>query len=353
MKQILIMLFVAIGCAQSTLAMEPEAEQFSDQDEQIEDTMTEQEILDQQLLDAIGDLPAAGPLRGDGPFDSGTNVKELLNAGADANTQQANGVNALETAARRGQALICKLLIERGADIQYQNCRSLIWAAESRDETVCKLLLEHGAKINTPLPQDNITIISLLARCSNPQWRALLRPLITYARFDPIRIVQELEDSEQRTALALWTLKNARPQLPRDVCNLILLTTSLREDACNSAFGIHRNQHNRVPFLPMQVVRSLLREKMLKPDETAAAMKEYACACLRPILIEAVHDRPEDTKIRDQVQASAKELLNPDNVVKVFGDEIEDNIRRRLELTKFPKIMGLISSLRGVFSKKK
>lgn len=83
-------------------------------------------------------------------------VKKLLDAGVDVNTKYRYGATALSYACDRGHLDVVKLLVERGADVNvkdtFYNATPLTWAVnpamgrKPQHPDVVKLLLQHGAQ---------------------------------------------------------------------------------------------------------------------------------------------------------------------------------------------------------------
>src|SRR5262245_33926039 len=83
-------------------------------------------------------------------------VKRMLDAGVDVNTEFRYNRTALSFAADRGHVEVVKLLIERGADLNvkdtFYNATALTWAinpAQGRTpkhDEVVRVLLQHGAQ---------------------------------------------------------------------------------------------------------------------------------------------------------------------------------------------------------------
>ncbi len=73
-------------------------------------------------------------------------VKRLLDNGANANDKDENGVTAIINAVWKGQNEVVKVLLEHGANINYKKC---LWSAVVNDYSkVVKILLDNGANVN-------------------------------------------------------------------------------------------------------------------------------------------------------------------------------------------------------------
>ncbi len=78
-------------------------------------------------------------------------VKRLLDKGADVNTGNQYGTKALMWAAANGEREITKLLLYNGANVNDKNrdgWTALTWAATQGQSNVAKLLLDNGADVN-------------------------------------------------------------------------------------------------------------------------------------------------------------------------------------------------------------
>jgi hypothetical protein len=78
-------------------------------------------------------------------------VKNMLNEGADPNTHLRNGCSLLMIACSKGRLEMAKLLLDKGADINYQMqhpyCTALFDVGDSNGEEIIQLLLSKGADV--------------------------------------------------------------------------------------------------------------------------------------------------------------------------------------------------------------
>jgi len=236
-------------------------------------------------------------------------------------TQNATGETAFKFAAYKGHEQICKLYLACGANINIQDKlgrTALFIAALSDNEKACKLLVTHGANIET----GNVEGKTPLMIAAHYGRKSACKAIITHATFNPFRTEAQIHESQERIHTARLALIRARPNLPRDVRDLIFLAEpELGLDFCCVATNIHRNKHHRVPFMPLQVVGRLIEKGMLNPTETIKVIQAHNYKCLRQLMLNALPSAQKDVM---------KELLNPDNLDKNFGDEIKQNIERRL-----------------------
>ncbi|KAJ9575076.1 hypothetical protein L9F63_007737, partial [Diploptera punctata] len=89
-------------------------------------------------------------------------VRELINLGADVNSEDGDNWTALLCAAKEGYRDICLELLEHGADIEHRDMggwTALMWATYKGHTAAAILLLEHGAEVNA---HGNYHISSLL-----------------------------------------------------------------------------------------------------------------------------------------------------------------------------------------------
>lgn len=88
-------------------------------------------------------------------------VRRLLDSGVDINyhskDKQATGRTALSEAAIQGHLEVVRLLLERGANLDWQDravgFTPLGWAANEGHESIVEALLEAGADPNVPTPE--------------------------------------------------------------------------------------------------------------------------------------------------------------------------------------------------------
>jgi ankyrin repeat protein len=97
-----------------------------------------QQVLDEKLLAAVA-------------VNGSTNrIKQLLDAGADANAAWEDGQSALMYAAYNANAKTCGLLVRRGADVDAKNKFNetpLLIASRNADGCTCAILITHDADI--------------------------------------------------------------------------------------------------------------------------------------------------------------------------------------------------------------
>ncbi len=89
----------------------------------------------------------------------------LIENGADVNAQNEYGDTALVWTARHGQLAVCKGLIENGADLNVKNnigYTALIWAVINGHFAMCKVLIENGADVNAK-NKDGVTVLMVAA----------------------------------------------------------------------------------------------------------------------------------------------------------------------------------------------
>jgi len=80
-----------------------------------------------------------------------SDVRDLLNDGADVNSRGGQGLSALMSAAMAGHVAVVQVLLERGADLEArsnQAVTSLMLAAMGNHVEVVRLLLQKGATLN-------------------------------------------------------------------------------------------------------------------------------------------------------------------------------------------------------------
>jgi ankyrin repeat protein len=76
-------------------------------------------------------------------------VKKLIEAGADINAVDKNGITALQRASSWGRSDVVKMLIEAGADVNVVGVNgrtALYWASYWGYSEIVKILKEAGAK---------------------------------------------------------------------------------------------------------------------------------------------------------------------------------------------------------------
>jgi len=78
------------------------------------------------------------------------NVKVLLEQGVDVNARDSGGWSALTYAAAKGDLVIAKALVSKGAEVDPKEVETtpLMAAVTYRNVAVVKMLIEHGANVN-------------------------------------------------------------------------------------------------------------------------------------------------------------------------------------------------------------
>ena len=80
-----------------------------------------------------------------------TEVKKLIEEGANVNDREENGTTALIYASKEGHTDIAKLLIDEGADVnaqEYHGWTALMFASIKGQIDIAKLLIEEGADLD-------------------------------------------------------------------------------------------------------------------------------------------------------------------------------------------------------------
>ena len=129
-------------------------------------------------------------------------VKHLLDSGADVNATNIFKQTALTAAASFSYWDIVKVLLERKANINFQNgeygMSALMYASESGDEEIAKFLIERGADVNL---KDNWDFTALM-RASKGGYDKIVRLLLKHGA-DP-----HAKNEDGDTALDLATRRN-------------------------------------------------------------------------------------------------------------------------------------------------
>jgi hypothetical protein len=249
-------------------------------------------------------------------------AKHCIDAGADVNVSESHGDIPLITAACSNNEPMVQLLLDHGAivDMKDKNDFTALNAAAFYGyESVIRVLLEYEMHNN-----DNHNFqMSLLHACFKGH-EAAVRALIACKVFNSTPSNTQLQKSQKRIYAALCALNRACPALPREIRYYILQADAkLRKDVENCAFACHRGQHNRVPFLPLATVRSLLKNGLLSETLTVNALKKYQLECIKPYLLQVLNYTVKD---------EFKVLFDPNHVEKICADEIEIQICKRLGL---------------------
>ena len=129
--------------------------------------------------------------------DDAPKVRELISAGVDINAEYDDGDTALLIACWRGNKEIVELLIENGADVNYETdayfYTALMRASGQGHAEIACLLLNHGANVNA---EDDWQLTSLMRAAES-------------GHFEVVRLLLErgadtsLRDDRGKTALEL------------------------------------------------------------------------------------------------------------------------------------------------------
>lgn len=314
MKRLIISLLLTIGYAHSALAMEPLDNNVINE--------TEQANLNEQLIDAArrGDI---------------AETTRLLDANANVNAQNKDGITPLMIAARNDHALACKLLINKGAIIETQDSTGMTAlhhaAAEIKEApAACKVLLDAGANVFA-MTKNYIKVMSFATFFDKVN---TTKAIITHALFNPIRTTEQRTKSHEKTFTTICTLNRFGMRRQKDVRHLILAANPiLWLDACNGGLCVRSARYDLVHLLPLKRIRALINCGSLNLDETVQCLKAHHLICLRPLMQNA--RRGNSLTINDEM----KKLLTTNNLEMNLGEEIEQNIRRRL--TPDEAIQGL------------
>lgn len=221
---------------------------------------------------------------------------------------------------------LCTFFINSGANVNAQNNvghTALFLAVDQKNIKTIQSLLDAGAKIDLKTTKGTTPLMYVSMKMPNmPLGLSLGRMLITNAQFNPLISQKEQGKCASRILTALCVFKRLYPALPKDVRTLILMIDpELRQDFCSIAAPIHKNKHLRTPYMPIPTICKLLKNGLLDFQATVSALKEHNIKCLIPLMEEA-----REKAIRGEMQ----EFLNPNNLGSNFGDEIKQNIERRL-----------------------
>jgi ankyrin repeat protein len=263
------------------------------------------------------------------PNNSDAIARLLIKNGADANIRAKNNMTALCIAASQGQKSICKLLLAAGAEMNVQDLNgttALMNANMNGDAPECvaviKYLIKHGADVNIgKIRAPNFTALAVSARRGHQD---ACRAMITQTFFNPITKKNEPVELQKKLLLALWALAHAQPHLPKDLWHFIFAKDQeLWLTACTAQLHIRTARYDLIHLLPLATIRTLIAYKTLNADATIAALKAHHCAERKPLMAQALPFAQNN---------EIKALLDTDAMEANFGDEIELQIKKRLQL---------------------
>lgn len=246
-------------------------------------------------------------------------IKSLIEQGANPNTTDISSMTALHRAALKHDFELCKFLLERGLNVNHQDAYDqtpLMLAINTGKQAsrICALLISYGAEVNIEDHQDST---ALLKACSYHDGTVTLckllldngadirvqnkyghRPLnrsginieemkilITHSRFYPNYTTKELLNAQQLTRLRLWAMKYVCPQLPKDLKEFILaLHPDVWRDACATPLKLHTKKYNRVTSMPLTVLRTLIKHQALDAQKITRIVHEHKLRILEPLI---------------------------------------------------------------------
>jgi ankyrin repeat protein len=223
-------------------------------------------------------------------------VRRLVQSGADVNAAQADGATALHWAAYHGDASMASALLDAGADVAAanRNGSTPMWLAASRgDAAVIQLLLGKGASANEELP---------LGR----------RPLMLAARSGNVDAVRALLDggadpNAKEAARGTTALMQAADQGHADVIKLLV-------------------EHGAdVAAASAPVLRDARTAALGKSDDPRAAVRRQVIAilCDQPTPDLSVLQGLVAEGTEDQVLAAGSEPAKPES-----GNPCDQNLQR-------------------------
>ena len=253
-------------------------------------------------------------------------VLALLDSGENVNAKEGAGCEEtpIIAAASIGLIDICKLLLERGADVRIREfngenvfdqvrCGGYLWHEEGDDED--------------SVWQDAKTM------------NEVINVLITDSMFVPYCSAGEIKKSQNQIIAILCSLQSVCPGMPRDIRYKILSSDEIIMKATlHCPFGLHRGHYERIFSMPYLITKLLIRDNLLHGENAVQRLKNHKMEILRELIkpegIEFFSDHENSDgadSFEKEVMASAPML---DNWEARYIQHIEDVIRDKLGLKK-------------------
>jgi ankyrin repeat protein len=237
----------------------------------------------------------------------------LLAHGANPSGKPKHDYSLLMHATKEGHLPLCKQLIALSADINAQSDKkhatALMIAVNKNNDAIAQLLLNEGAQIDAKTIEGE-TALTIIAKNQSLNTQ-FCKMLIADSQINPLIPQAELPVTYNRILAALCVFNRVCANLPKDVrIWILMIDPELRQDFCSIAAPIHRNKHQRTPYMPIPTICTLLQEGLLNPQATVAALKEHKGKILIPLMQEAREQAMESCiqSLRDSKKAIPDEL---------------------------------------------
>lgn len=285
-------------------------------------------------------------------------IELFIKQGANPNTKDYFDHTALHVAAKKHSLALCKLLLERGADVNTQDkagVTPLMQAIDlgSASIDVCKLLINHDADVNIATDNGDTALLCastchygtsvalrklLLDQGADLRARkyqhtplknshfdmAEMKILITHSRFYPYYTSEKLRHAQHMTRARLWAMQSVCPFfIPKDIKEMILAyhkDEDVWHDACATPLKLHTKKYGRIPLMPLTVLKTLVKHDALELEKTAVRVRVEKCKILEPLVHDCVQNG--NPKAREFIK---KLLEGP------LWEELKDVIRADLD----------------------
>lgn len=256
-------------------------------------------------------------------------VQALLDQGEDVNARYAvSDETPLMEAGSNGAANICKLLLERGADVCLE---------EFNGETALKQVMCGGYMWHEE-GDDEDEIYDDFKRMSD-----VIKTLIVDSMFVPYCLQNKMNDGQHRIMAILCSLQSVCPRMPRDIRYKILGSDEeIMKCALLSPFGSHRGHYERALSMPYSVAKLLVKGHVFDGEATVQRLKIHKMEILRLLVQKSwvdffgcedddEEDDLEDKGFRDRIRETVF-WPTRDNWESHYTPMIEDAIREKLGL---------------------